>query len=291
MVVKRMYGGTRRHWDDLASEQRYTGAKYGSEADWSPLFADNGGYGPFIGHYVYSVTTPPYDWRRDINWDDVYDHAKAVLTPVTAAPSPDIRRFTSRGGKLIQMHGWNDSVVPPDGSIDYFFALTQWEKLQRMPSKAVEKHIAKLSPEEVAETANEFGRKVRHYHRLFMLPATGHCGGSTGPNSVGGGMPEPPKAYRDAEHHVVSAVIKWVEEGVAPEKIVATKFDAAGNPTRSRPVCPYPAEAVYSGSGDVNDAASFACHKQELHENSVTKSDLVNVRNSLTQRALMLPNR
>jgi feruloyl esterase len=33
-----------------------------------------------------------YDWRRDINWDDVYDHAKAVLTPVTAAPSPDIRR-------------------------------------------------------------------------------------------------------------------------------------------------------------------------------------------------------
>jgi feruloyl esterase len=124
-----------------------------------------------------------------------------------------------------------------------------------------------------------------------MLPATGHCGGSTGPNSVGGGMPEPPKAYRDAEHHVVSAVIKWVEEGVAPEKIVATKFDAAGNPTRSRPVCPYPAEAVYSGSGDVNDAASFSCRKQELHENSVTRSDLVNVRNSLTQRALMLPNR
>ena len=98
-----MYGGTHRNWDDLASEQRYTGATYGSEADWSPLFADNGGYGPFIGHYVYSLLSPPYDWRRDINWDDVYDHAKAVLTPVTAAPSPDIRRFTSRGGKLIQM--------------------------------------------------------------------------------------------------------------------------------------------------------------------------------------------
>jgi feruloyl esterase len=290
-VVKRMYGGTRRDWNDLDSEQRYTGAKHGSEADWSPLFADNGGYGPFIGHYVYSLLTPPYDWRRDINWDNVYDHAKEVLTPVTAAPSPDIRRFTKRGGKLIQMHGWNDSVVPPDGSIDYFFALTQWEELQKMSSRQIDKRIARLEPEDVAETANELGDKVRKYHRLFMLPATGHCGGSTGPNSVGGGMPEPPKAYRDADHHVVSAVIKWVEQGVAPEKIIATKFDAAGNPTRSRPVCPYPAEAVYKGHGDINSAANFSCHKKELNEHSVKRSDLVNIRNSLTQRDLLLPNR
>ena len=290
-VVKRMYGGTHRDWNDLDSEQRYTGAKHGSEADWSPLFADNGGYGPFIGHYVYSLLTPPYDWRRDINWDNVYDHAKEVLTPVTAAPSPDIRRFTKRGGKLIQMHGWNDSVVPPDGSVDYFFALTQWEELQKLSSKQIDKRIARLEPEDVAETANELGNKVRKYHRLFMLPATGHCGGSTGPNSVGGGMPEPPNAYRDADHHVVSAVIKWVEQGVAPEKIVATKFDAAGNLTRSRPVCPYPAEAVYKGSGDINDAANFSCHKKELNEHSVKRSDLVNIRNSLTQRDLLLPNR
>ena len=48
---------------------------------------------------------------------------------------------------------------------------------------------------------------------LFMLPATGHCGGSTGPSAIGGGMPEPPNAYRDADHHAVSAVIGWVEQG------------------------------------------------------------------------------
>ena len=290
-IAKRMYGGTHRNWDDLASEQRYTGAKYGSEADWSPLFADNGGYGPFIGHYVYSLLSPPYDWRRDINWDDVYDHAKAVLTPVTAAPSPDIRRFTNRGGKLIQMAGWNDSVVPPDGSVDYFFALTQWERLQNLPSKEVDKQIEKLTPQTVAAHANAFGKQVQEYHRLFMLPATGHCGGSTGPNSIGGGMPEPPNAYRDADHHVVSAVIKWVEQGVAPEKIIATKFDAAGNLTRSRPVCAYPAEAVYTGSGDINDAANFSCQTPKGQDRTVTTSDLVNIRNALTQRNLELPNR
>ena len=290
-VAKRMYGGTHRNWADLASEQRYTGAKYGSEADWSPLFADNGGYGPFIGHYVYSLLSPPYDWRRDINWDNVYDHAKAVLTPATAAPSPDIRRFTGRGGKLLQMAGWNDSVVPPDGSIDYFFALTQWERLQNLPSHEVDKQIDKLTPQTVAAHANAFGKQVQEYHRLFMLPATGHCGGSTGPSSVGGGMPEPPKAYRDADHHAVSAVIKWVEQGVAPDKIIATRFDGTGKLTRSRPVCAYPAAAVYTGSGDINDAANFTCETPKLKDRTVTSEDLINIKNSLRQRSVMLPNR
>ena len=291
VVAKRMYGGTRRDWNDLSSEQRYTGAKFGSEADWSPLFADGGGYGPFIGHYVYAVNTPPFDWRRDINWDGVYDQAKAALTPITAAPSPDIRRFTNRGGKLIQMHGWNDSVVPPDGSINYFFALTQWERLRNLPSAEVDKQIDKLTPQVIAAHANAFGRQVQQYHRLFMLPATGHCGGSTGPSSVGGGMPEPPKAYRNADYHTVSAVIKWVEQGVAPDQIVAARFDAAGNVTRARPVCAYPAEAEYKGSGDVNDAANFSCQTPKLQDRSVTSADLVNIRNSLTQRKLLFPNR
>ena len=151
-IAKRMYGGTHRDWNDLASEQRYTGAKYGSEADWSPLFADNGGYGPFIGHYVYSLLTPPFDWRRDVNWDNVYDFAKSVLTPVTAAPSPDIRRFTARGGKLIQMAGWNDSVVPPDGSVDYFLSLALWERMQNLPSRVVDREIEKLTPQSVRST-------------------------------------------------------------------------------------------------------------------------------------------
>ena len=333
LVAKRMYAGTHRNWADLTSEQRYTGAKYGSEADWSPLFADNGGYGPFIGHYVYSTESPPFDWRRDINWDNVYDHAKDVLSPVTAAPSPDIRRFIERGyghshhdhrfydggdrrkhgsyiaydhhrdrddglrhfkrrgGKIVHTHGWNDSVVPPDGSIDYFFALTQWEKLQNLPSRVVDREIARLTPEKVVATANAFREEVQEYHRLFMLPAVGHCGGSTGPSSVGGGMPEPPAAYRDADHHAVSAVIRWVEQGVAPKKIVATRFDANGALVRSRPVCAYPAEAVYKGSGDINDAANFFCRTGDLSKRAVTESDLVLIRNSLNQRTLMLPNR
>src|SRR2546423_2086520 len=44
-VAKAMYAGTTSE----TGQQRYTGAKFGGEADWDPNFADNGGYGPFIG--------------------------------------------------------------------------------------------------------------------------------------------------------------------------------------------------------------------------------------------------
>src|SRR5438105_2505741 len=260
-VVKAMYADTTSE----TGQQRYTGAKFGSEADFDPNFADNGGYGPFIGHFVYSVLSPPFNWRRDINFSTVYDQAKAALTPITAAPSPDLTAFVSRGGKLIHYHGLNDSVVPPDGSIAYLHALTQFEKLRHLPKATFDKQIEKLTPQVVVATEQAFLKQVQEYHRLFMLPAVGHCGGSTGPSSIGGGAPEPPAAYRNAEHHVVSAVIKWVEDGVAPEKIVATRF-AGGTAVRQRPVCPYPAQATYDGSGDINDAANFSCVTPKLQD-------------------------
>jgi feruloyl esterase len=77
-----------------------------NEAEWKC-----GRYGPFVGHFVYSEDWLLKDWRNNINFSTVNDHSKEVLSPVTAAPSPDIRAFVNRGGKLIQYHGWNDSVV------------------------------------------------------------------------------------------------------------------------------------------------------------------------------------
>lgn len=285
-VAKAMYAGTTSE----SGQQRYTGAKFGGEADWDPNFADNGGYGPFIGHYVYSVLSPPFDWRRDINFSTVYDQAKAALTPITAAPSPDLTAFKNHGGKLIQFAGWNDSVVPPDGSVNYYHSLALFEKLHALPSVAIDWLVNNLSSQDVAAVAQGLGDRVRQYHRLFLLPAVAHCGGSTGPSSIGGGMPEPPAAFRDADHHVVSAVIKWVEQGVAPERIIATRF--SGNTlTLSRPLCPYPAQAVYNGAGDVNVASNFTCVQQPESASSIGPGDIIQIKNSLTQRALELPNR
>src|SRR5438105_4686073 len=184
-VVKAMYAGTTSE----TGQQRYTGAKFGSEADFDPNFADNGGYGPFIGHFVYGVLSPPFDWRRDVNFSTVYDQAKAALSPITAAPSPDLTALQNSGGEVLQFAGWNDAVGPPDGSVDYYHSLARFEKLHTLPSPIIDAIVNNLSPQDVALTAQFLGDRVRQYHRLFLLPAVAHCGGSTGPSSIGGGMP------------------------------------------------------------------------------------------------------
>jgi feruloyl esterase len=67
---------------------------------------------------------------------------------------------------------------------------------------------------------------------------------------------------QDAENDIMGALAQWVEKGVAPDKIIATKFkndDRSQGVARTRPVCPYPQVAKYNGSGSIDDAANFVC--------------------------------
>ena len=54
-----------------------------------------------------------------------------------------------------------------------------------------------------------------------MAPGVLHCGFGPGPNAFGNLGPRPPA---DAGHDTLLALQKWVEEGVAPKQIVATKY-------------------------------------------------------------------
>ena len=81
--------------------------------------------------------------------------------------------------------------------------------------------------------------------RLFMVPGMYHCTGGPGPNVF----------------DTLSALEGWVENGTAPDTILATggaQKDGLGNP-RSMPLCKFPEMASYNGSGDVNDAANWSC--------------------------------
>lgn len=80
------------------------------------------------------------------------------------------------------------------------------------------------------------------FYRLFMAPGVAHCRGGPGPDRF------------DA----VTALERWVEEGVAPEQLVASKV-VDGEVRRTRPLCVYPQVARYGGSGSIDDAASFRC--------------------------------
>ncbi len=61
-----------------------------------------------------------------------------------------------------------------------------------------------------------------------------------------------------------AAVVRWVEEGVAPETLAATRRDENGDLIESRPICRYPKVAIHSGSGELSDAASFECREEVL---------------------------
>jgi feruloyl esterase len=82
---------------------------------------------------------------------------------------------------------------------------------------------------------------TRDWSRLYLVPGMGHCGGGA--------------AALD-RFDLLSAIVDWVEQGHAPEAVVAT---GAAFPNRSRPLCPYPQHAQYRGAGDPESAASFDC--------------------------------
>jgi feruloyl esterase len=86
------------------------------------------------------------------------------------------------------------------------------------------------------------GRRGTGFMRLFMIPGMAHCAGGVGPD----------------QNDAVTAVIDWVEKGVAPDVLIAKKV-VDGATTRSRPLCPYPRVARYKGEGSIDDAASFEC--------------------------------
>jgi len=87
-------------------------------------------------------------------------------------------------------------------------------------------------------------QRAREDVRLFMVPGMGHCGGGSGPSSI----------------DMLGAIDHWVQTGKAPEQLLAS--NPPGQPTRTRPLCPFPKVAKYSGDGNTDEAASFSCEPQ-----------------------------
>ena len=78
--------------------------------------------------------------------------------------------------------------------------------------------------------------------RLYTLPGVNHCGGGPGADTI----------------DLLTPISNWVENGLPPKNLVASKLNAAGAVTFTRPLCPFPHWAKYNG-GNRNSASSFAC--------------------------------
>lgn len=80
-------------------------------------------------------------------------------------------------------------------------------------------------------------KNTDEFARLYMVPGMQHCGGGPGPSLF----------------DTPAALERWVEQGSAPARIIARKDQ------RTRPLCPYPQTAKYTGKGSTDDAANFVC--------------------------------
>lgn len=91
-------------------------------------------------------------------------------------------------------------------------------------------------------TQAKMGASTVDFFRLFMMPGVFHCSGGVGP----------------ACFDPLLQIVPWVEQGKAPERIVAQQIEK-GRVARTRPLCPHPQVARYSGTGSRDDESSFRC--------------------------------
>ena len=150
-----------------------------------------------------------WDWH---NFDLERDTAAADRKDdgVIGALDPDLAKYKTHGGKLLLYHGWNDTNIAPENTINYYSSV-----LQKM------------------------GPKQDDWMRLFMVPGMQHCGGGPGPNQFNamgamerwretGSAPEQMVAY-----HVTGAGVDMTRPLCAYPKVAVYKGVGSANDAAS----------------------------------------------------------
>ena len=246
-ALAKIYAGPK---SPSTGERIYPGYEPGTEADpgaWGiwiigPVQAAFGN--SFYGQAVFE--DPRWDWHA-IDFDRDLQLADEKTAAILNSNNPDLRSFRAHGGKLIQYHGWGDAAIAPRDSIAFYEKVQAF--LQHYPD-----------PRSTAPS------DTRAFYRLFMVPGLQHCTGGPGATSFGNdgfllenGLPD------DPGHDVQLALERWVIDGVAPDKIIASGRTGSDPQSKTpgvlitRPLCAYPAVARYKGQGDTNSAESFEC--------------------------------
>ena len=231
-ALQKIYDGPK---NPRTGEPVFPGFARGSEAGWSGMVRPaTAGSGLLV--YFSNIVYQNRDWDlQTFNFDTDMAHTDQTTGRFGNSTSTDYSGAIRRGVKIIQYHGWNDQTLQPAYSPQYY--------------------------DQVVKT-NGGLEKTQGFYRLFMIPGMNHCSGGIGASNFGGvGQQVPPS--RDAEHDMMTALENWVERGAAPSQFIGTKYTDNQATTKTveftRPICLYPTVARYKGTGDPNNAASFAC--------------------------------
>jgi hypothetical protein len=226
-ALRKIYSGGQDSHGNLIFPGLMPGDEAGTWKSWITGSAP-GGSNYIQNYFRYMVYDDPAWNGLTASVDQALTTADQRTAGQLNSTDPDLSRFHARGGKLILYHGWNDPAISPLNTIAYY------ESVQ-----------SKLGKE-----------KARTFVSLYMVPGMGHCAGGPGPSAFGQlGIP----SAKGEPFGIFTALERWVETGVQPGSIVATKYTADKKVEMTRPLCPYPQVATYNGTGDQADAASFSC--------------------------------
>ncbi len=248
-----------RDWSGVVDDQGnqlYPGLERGTEEPVVPSAAN--GYEGNLGlPFQQALPTPAFDslmnWALgpDWVWQEMFATPSRLApelaseialidnTPVGSetfaqvlnANSTDLSTLAGHGHKILMYQGYADPLIPSATAIDYYNA------------------VAAADP------------NVQNYLRLFLAPGVWHCGGGPGPNAFGNLSGTLPPRPLDPSDDALGALIAWVEHGVAPTTVIATKYvndDEASGVAFQRPLCLYPAHSAYV-KGDRTQASSYQC--------------------------------
>jgi hypothetical protein len=187
------------------------------------LPALNGAIPFFLGviQFQWNTHDRTFDWQTvdSDGYSQVAQDGSRNIADVTDTFG-NLDSFRRHGGKLLTFVGMNDQLIPPRGVIHYY---------RQMASRYGKRDEPDFE-------------RLQRFYRLFRGPGVGHCAGGVGPQP----------------QNLFGALVDWVENDVAPEKILAQNT-SGGVVTRTRPLCSYPQTAIYKGSGSTDDAANFRC--------------------------------
>jgi len=174
-----------------------------------------------------------FDFNRDV------DKVNEQLAPILNANDANLQDFKKNGGKIIMLHGTADPIIPYTDSLQYY--------------------------ERVIEAQNGL-ENTQSFFRYFIIPGLAHVVDGPGVQDIAIGVRATPK---DREHDALTALSVWVEEGIAPERLLPVAFKDGSLQNGiimdeyeyERPVYAYPCRAVYE-SGDPNEPERY---KKENH--------------------------
>jgi hypothetical protein len=238
-AVQKIYSGP---VNPRTGQSVYPGPYPGGELGWGgarPMVINRPGKSSGVSSWDFMrfslFSNPEWDFHS-FDFDRELQTLEEKYAALTNATDANLEEFRKLGHKLIYYHGASDPLIPAQNGVNYYESVVAQQKGLD---------------------------KTQTFFRAFLVPGLYHCAGGPGANGFGTAQPAP-AGQVDADHDVVQAAVRWVEKGVAPAKIIATRY-VDGAPAKGvqfqRPLCPYPLAARYNGKGDTNDAANFSCVK------------------------------